>query len=367
MPAVDRVGDTLADAIPWSVRAAKHCVSEACISNWKMTFSILLVVESLVFGHIVLLLRAFACISASRFISIMRYGSAVAGGIFLSTGLLHVVPEAIALYEQGERPTDPHPPGVSTSPPTSSAHAGHTHGPHGVKFPAVFSIILASFYAMVVVEHVLIATCQRKTVEDEEHRCSYDADRSESLDLELYGHTSMGLATPLAARDKEEQESSEPGLGYLSRPFLSSLVITAGVGAHSLLEAITLGAATKFPDVLNLFLAIAAHRWATSAALGIRYAKAKLATGPVVLLVFLFSFIAPIGVGFGFLTVDANPKVQGVFFALGAGTLLYLGAAATLEHDMWRKSAPLRMYIASAVGAASMLVVTAILVRYELH
>lgn len=366
MPALKWVGD----ALPWAVRASKQCATESCIANWKIIFAIILVVESLIFGHIVLLLRVFACVSPARFMSVMRYGNAVAGGIFLATGLLHVVPEAIALYEQGDKPVGAHPPGVSTSAPTSAAHAGHNHGAHGhsVQFPAVFSIILASFYAMLIVEHLLISVCQRKAV-DEEEDIPYDPDRSESLDLALYGHTSMNLTSNFAAdrRRRAEDVSEQAGIGYISRAFMSCLVITAGVGAHSILEAITLGAATKFSDVLNLFLATIAHRWATSAALGIRYAKANLSDGPVILLVFLFSFIAPIGVGFGFLTVDTNPKVQGVLFALGAGTFLYLGSVATLEHNAWRNSAPLRLYIASAVGAASMLVVTAILVKYELH
>lgn len=53
------------------------CTSEACISNWKITFSILLVVESLIFGHIVLLVRAFSCIAPSTLLTVMRYGNII--------------------------------------------------------------------------------------------------------------------------------------------------------------------------------------------------------------------------------------------------------------------------------------------------
>ncbi len=348
MPALPTV---LREALPFVARVNRTCASEACISNWKITFSILLVVESLVFGHVVLLVRAFSCISPSRLLGIMRYGSAIAGGVFLATGLLHVIPEAIHLYEADVRQGPP------------AVHHGLQEGP--VEFPAVFSIILASFYLMLILEHLLIASCQRKTV-DEDDNLSFDPDRSESLDIEVFGRSSMNLATAIGTRD-DAGEEGQGSNGYISRSFLACLVITVGVGAHSVLESVALGAAPQFADVLNLFIAIAAHRWATSAALGIRYAKAGLASGPVILLVFLFSFIAPIGVGFGFLAVNASPKAQGVFFALGAGTFLYLGSSATLEHDSARHNSALKMYIASAIGASTMIAITGILVSAKIH
>ncbi len=367
-------------AVPSVIHAVQRagCSTEACVSNWKITFSILLVVESLIFGHIVLLVRAFSCISPQSLLAMMRYGSAVAGGIFLSTGLLHIVPESLHLYEvvQEQRKN------VSNS---HGSHAGHGHGGHSdhghgghsdhashggelpfhghsLEFPVVFSIILASFYMMLIVEHVLISMCQRKSLDfEDDDEVSFDPDRSESLDPELFGRTSINLANAIGARDDRNDEDEE-GNGYRSRSFLACLVITAGVAAHSILESVALGASETFKDVLNLFIAIAAHRWATAAALGIRYARAGLAAGPVVVLVFVFSFIAPIGVGFGFLAVGSDQRLtQAVLFSMAAGTFVFLGASATLEEGQ------LRMYLASAIGAVIIVIITAILIAKNVH
>lgn len=177
-------------------------------------------------GHIVLLLRSFSCVSPACFMSVMRYGNTVAGGILLATGLLHAVPEAIALYEQSDKPVGAYPPGVSASAPTSGAHAGHNHGAHGhsIQFSAVFSIILASFYAVLIVEHLLISVCQRNAVNEEEN-LPYDPDRSESLDLALYGQTSMTITPNFATdrRQRAEDGSEQGGIGHISRAFMTCL------------------------------------------------------------------------------------------------------------------------------------------------
>lgn len=353
---------TLQTVLPAVLRQASGCATESCISNWKITFSILLVVESLLFGHIVVLVRAFSCVSPPRLLNIMRYGSAVAGGIFLSTGLLHIVPEAIHLFEKLENH-------AGTGTHNEPAHARRlfaafrqVSSPHDhTEFPVVFAVILASFYGMLMVEHLLIASCQRKTVdfdEDNEDDASLDPDRSESLDLEVFGRTSINLANAIGNRDEHDEEIEVARAGYQSTAFMACFVITIGVGAHSILESVALGAAEKFSDVLNLFVAIAAHRWATSAALGIRYARVGLAGGPVVLLVFIFSLIAPIGVGFGFLaTGSSGLQAQAVLFAMAAGTFIFLGSSATLEHS----DSQFKMYLSSAAGSVIIVLITVIL------
>jgi len=353
----------------------------------------------------------------------------MAGGIFLSTGLLHIIPEALERYKVYEDLKNAAAAGAGTV-AASTGHAGHGHdhtghghaallslvnasttpvvndavhgGGHGhaheISFPVVFTIVLAAFYLMLMLEHLLIATCQRKDIdmEDMDYRddVSFDPDLSETSDLEVFGHPSRNLASAIGSatgadrereiamgnmnmnmgigarrssiEDDEREELISSGNGYQSRAFIAALIITMGVAAHSILESIALGAANKFSDVLNLFIAIAAHRWATAAALGIRYARAGLAAGPVVLLVFVFSFIAPIGVGFGFLAVgDQHTMAQSILFSMAAGTFLFLGASATLVVD--ESSSQLKMYIASAIGAVLMLIITAILVVKKVH
>lgn len=361
--------DALRDVLPAVVRQA-GCTTDSCVSNWKITFSILLVVESLLFGHIVVLVRAFSCISPVRLLNIMRFGSAVAGGIFLATGLLHVVPEALELYEGIEPHHNEAAHGNERIPisrflAVALRQANETVHAEKIQFPVVFSIILASFYGMLIIEHMLIASCQRKTADfdDVDDEVSLDPDGSESLDLEVFGRNSINLASAIGGPE-EDDEVFSAGAGYQSRAFLACLVITIGVGAHSILESIALGAAKKFSDVLNLFIAITAHRWATSAALGIRYARAGLAGSPVVLLVFIFSFIAPIGIGLGFLAVGKDTAiVQAILFSMAAGTFLFLGSSATLEHD----DSQFKMYLSSAAGAAMIFVTTIFLTIANIH
>lgn len=228
----------------------------------------------------------------------------------------------------------------------------------------MYTVILTFFYFMLILEHVLIARCQRKTLEHDE--IPFDPDRSESddLDLEVFGRTSLNLANAIGIHEDREEEQVS-GTGYSNRAFFACLIVTIGVAAHSILESVALGAGKKIESVIHLFIAICAHRWATAAALGIRYARSGLAAGPPVLLVFLFSFVAPISVGFGFLAIETSGSgtvVQAILIAIAAGTFLYLGSSATLNTDEPDGTSQLKMYFSSAFGACVMLAITVVLV-----
>lgn len=325
---------------PASSQGSGECTTGSCVSNWKIAFSILLVVESLVFGHIVLLVRAFSCVRPSRLVTIMRYGSAVAAGVFLGSAFMHVIPEAVELY---------------------NSEGAHAHE----EFPVVYSIILFSFYLFLILDQVLVASCRSKAV-DTDDNMSFDADRSESLDLEVFGRNSMNIGSTVGRGEDDDADDTEATKGFLTREFLAGFLATLGIGAHSLLESVALGAAPHFNDVLNLFTAIVAHRWATSAALGIRYAKMKLAPGPSVLLVVLFSFICPLGVGVGFVASTAKQRAQSIFFAIGAGTFVYLGCAALFENRSQKGLGAIVIYICSVLGALIVVGITGILISQHI-
>lgn len=82
--------------------AKSECV-DGCLSKWKIIFAAVLLLEGLMFGQVVFLLKKFAVNpsnsgSSSKFRLTAHFGNALSAGAFFATGMLHILPEAIEFF-----------------------------------------------------------------------------------------------------------------------------------------------------------------------------------------------------------------------------------------------------------------------------
>lgn len=339
-------------------KPTSYCASRGCQRNWKLAFATILFFEGLLFGYMALLLRRFAWLSNKRFRKLLHIVNVFAGGIFLATGLLHILPEAVAFL----------------TPTASGAVPGHLHGHHHVaRFPTAFAIVLAMYFVFLFCDRVVkehFGTFSEKLhdaagdyeLEPEEYddqaegEYAWDDDKCDFRSMQ-----SSDAEDPLATRVEESY-------GFRSPQFLAAAIGALGMGAHSLLESVALGGSARMSVILNTFLAISMHRWATSMALGARFAKERLSVGPYSALIVAFAAVAPTGVLFGLVTQHTSPVFQGVVFAISAATFVYIGAFETpseefVAHQRW----PLLKFLCMLGGALLIIIVTAILVAVSVH
>lgn len=336
-----------------------YCESASCRRNWKIAFAVILFLEGLLFGYFALILRRFACLSTKRFRNLLHFVNAGGGGVFLTTGLLHILPEAAALLEPAEPdalaaaeaaaveplPADPH-----------AAEGGHGHEP---AFPTAYAIVLLTYFVFLFFDRVLfpsshahptakLASWQASPLDEDEVDGEDDEENGNQSDSSGYvASTLHGIGSP---------------------SFVSALLCVLGLSAHSLFESVALGSSSRFTTALHAFIAIAAHRWATSMALGSILAKHELSTSAYSLLTVLFAFIAPLGVFIGFAVQTASDTFQGVVFALSAGTFLYIGAFETVSSEFVEHPKHLLgKFCVMASGAAVMVAITGILVIADVH
>lgn len=289
----------------------QYCASAQCMQSWKIGFAVILFVEGLVFGFLVLLLRRLACLGTVRFRKFLSFVNVAGGGVFLATGLLHILPETVELLKESEGHNAEEVHSETGAAPDvhaeEAAVVSEIHGEHGHgEFPLAFALALGVFIVFLLLDHVLF---------------SHSAQNEQKV-----------------SRDEEEAlENVDPihdqHNGLFSAAFATVAVATLGISAHSILESLALGGSSSWGTMLNAFIAISTHRWATSMALGSRYARANLNTLSYSILTVAFAFVSPLGVAIGAGIREASPKFIGVIFALSAGTFLYIGAFESLAEE----------------------------------
>ena len=95
---------------------------------------------------------------------------------------------------------------------------------------------------------------------------------------------------------------------------LAPYVLMAALGAHGLSEGLALGVETGTRGILLLLFSILAHKWAEGLALGISFSKSTVPTSRILMLLSAFSLSTPVGVDIGWLAQALLPDYAEGYF-----------------------------------------------------
>lgn len=399
---------------------AGPCSTSACIGRWKGGFIAALFVEGVIGG---LAPQALQFLSPAWRSRSLHIANAFSGGIFFSTGMLHILPEAIehiAGEGHGSGGHDEHEDeehGDEEHDHEDEHEEGEHEDSHG--FPTGYALAVAGFYAILFIEHLVLgkfthAHGPTAPSLSKGQTSPVSVTSADHLTNGVAASTSEGLAAGVKASDADYTAVVEGGdeaahanaavggalqrgersistrsvesigsdssyarksrleaenVGFFSANFGRAFLAAFSVGIHVVFESLSLGLASSWSTLLNTFLAIAAHRWATAASLGVKFEKERLRRLQSIVLIVLWSAVTPAAAGIG-AAIDGgvSDEVAGVLLALSAGTFLYIGAFEVnseefIEHtrDRWAKAA------AVILGAGIIMAVTAILSETGVH
>lgn len=399
------------------------CSSTACIGRWKGGFIAALFVEGVVGTAAP---RALRLLSPAVRSHSLHLANAFSGGIFFTTGMLHILPEAVAHlagdghgHGEEEEHHDEH---------EGEEEEGHEeeHDEHededGHGFPTGYALAVAGFYAILLLEHVVLGNHSHSHGDGASAARAAAVAKGQSLEGEDGLTRGVGVAPadeavlPVTVKgavadpttvveDLTEAESGSrdgdgaqmrrpsttsarsvvtdatgaPGsigrlveaenVGFFSPNFARAILASLSVAIHVVFESVSLGLASSWGAVFNTFLAIAAHKWATAASLGVKYEKEHLRLAQSATLIVLWSAVTPAAAGIGAaIGSGVSDEVTGVLLALSAGMFIYIGAFEVTAEEFvkhtrnrWAKAA------AMIVGAAVIMIVTIILSRTGVH
>ncbi|KAM6548650.1 hypothetical protein CsatB_020326 [Cannabis sativa] len=232
---------------------------------------------------------------------------AFAAGVILSTGFIHVLPDAF------EHLTSPCLKGTAW------------------EFPFTGFVAMMSAIATLMVD--AFATSYYKNshfggVGDEEKDHDHHADHVHVHTHATHGHSHGSV-----------QDSSTPSSELLRHRVISQ-VLELGIVVHSVIIGISLGASESPKTIRPLVAALTFHQFFEGMGLGGCIAQAKFKARAVAIMALFFSFTTPVGIaiGIGISNVyDENSNtaliVEGIFNAASAGILIYMSLVDLLAAD----------------------------------
>lgn len=117
---------------------------------------------------------------------------------------------------------------------------------------------------------------------------------------------------------------------HQSVPYVLALILII----HSITEGAALGIGATMPETTMIFIAILAHKGSESFALCMMLCRQQLPTRQIVIIIFVYALMTPVGIGLGaalnvMTLAHAGIIAAAIFNAFAAGTFLYI---STLHH-----------------------------------
>ncbi|CAK7345849.1 unnamed protein product [Dovyalis caffra] len=234
---------------------------------------------------------------------------AFAAGVILSTGFIHLLPDAFESL---------------TSPCLNE-------NPWG-KFP------FAGFVAMVSAIGTLMVDCLassyftrlhlNKAENGDEQKAAIESDE---VHVHLHTHATHGHS---------HGPIDSSGLSQLIRHRVVTQVLELGIVAHSVIIGISLGASESPRTIKPLAAALTFHQFFEGMGLGGCITQGEFKSKAIVIMGLFFSLTTPVGIatGIGISSVynESNPNaliVEGIFNAASAGILIYMALVDLLAAD----------------------------------
>ncbi|CAG9460657.1 unnamed protein product [Pedinophyceae sp. YPF-701] len=213
--------------------------------------------------------------SSRKYFKYLHLLNALAGGVFLSSGLTHILPEAVHAQE-----------GVNISGPNES-------------YPLAGTCAVIGFIVVLAVERVFFDV----------HDCG-----------------------AIASADPKHVVVSHPNatlwerVGNFFVARRSALVLLAALSVHSVLEGLTLGLQATETGVYKMLIAIGSHKWVSSLSLGSHFLMEGTPAVETAIWLIPFALMTPLGIIAGMLSSGRSALTDVVLQGLSAGTFIYVGA-----------------------------------------
>ncbi|CAM8986453.1 unnamed protein product [Rhodiola kirilowii] len=238
---------------------------------------------------------------------------AFAAGVILSTGFIHVLPDA---FESLTSPC------LSESPWSKFPFTGFV-----AMIATMLTLMIDAFSTSVYMRMNRSSGKSQVVGRDEEEQQQQQGNR-----VQVHTHTTHGHSHGSAAEGT--------GASDLLRHRVVSQVLELGIVVHSVIIGISLGASGDPSTVKPLFAALTFHQFFEGMGLGGCISQAKFKAGTIATMVLFFSLTTPVGIGVGIGISSAYNEntstaliLEGIFNAASAGILIYMALVDLLAAD----------------------------------
>ncbi len=130
--------------------------------------------------------------------------------------------------------------------------------------------------------------------------------------------------------DKEKEKEKEKNT-------LTPYVLLMALSLHGIFEGIALGVLNSNSECIVLFIAIIAHKWAESFALGISFYNAGIQNKIFIEMLTIFTFFTPVGILMGMYFSKSGLLIEGIMLSISSGTFIYVSTSEVIVEEFSSK------------------------------
>ena len=138
---------------------------------------------------------------------------------------------------------------------------------------------------------------------------------------------------------------------------ITSYILVIALSVHSIFEGIALGLQRTSIRLFYLFLAILSHKWVEALTIGINFNNSQLEY-ETVKFILLFASMTPIGIILGIIFAGTSDLIEGFFFAVSSGTFLYISASEVVIEEFSVSKYKKHKFLSFIIGAGIIFIVT---------
>ena len=273
--------------------------------NLKIGLLFVIFFEALVGG----LLPLAIVRSLPKMTGIISLMNAFSGGIFLTAGLVHILPHVVEVGEEHE---------------------------YGGKYPLSYTLVVLGYILVFFVERVLFHTHSHSEMDHEGHG-AHSHGHGHSHGGHGHSHGGHGHGDSAQGHKGSEEDPEAPKTfddavtvsehkQHSSNNFYNAFVILFAISLHAVLAGVSLGVQHEFDSIIALTTAICSHKAPAAFSIGAKFIKYGLTRFESLVLIVLFACVTPLGICIGLAANQAGGLTLLILEGLSAGTFLYIGA-----------------------------------------
>ena len=280
-----------------------------------------------------------------------------AGGVFLATTLLHLLPEVGEIVDEIIQEAN-----IESS------------------FPIAEFIVSVGFFLIMLLEH-LVMSLQHKghgsesftsplLQESTASESNPQSNRYGSISEGHRDHENKDTKSKLASRHSCEKtlmaniEANEENCVHVIHPThherhhknteiqgIRSLILLLALSLHTIFEGLAIGLQSTSQQVWTLFMAVSIHKVIMAFTMGIQFMTVYEKKCRVILFMVIFSLMSPLGIGIGITVTSAVESEfavavsSGILQGIATGTFVYVTFFEVLQKEVGQDHSLLKVFV----------------------
>ena len=243
--------------------------------------------------------------SLPKMTGVISLMNAFSGGIFLTAGLVHILPNVVKVGEENE---------------------------YGGEYPLSYTLVVLGYMLVFFVERVLFHTHSHSEMDHEGHGAHGHGHGHGHGAHGSHGHGHGRLMDGHHRSDEEAAKTSDESIALSETKrdksnFYNAFIILFAISLHATLAGVSLGVQHERASIIALTTAICSHKAPAAFSLGTKFIKEGLTRLESIALILLFACTTPLGIAIGLAADQVGGLAHLIIGGVSAGTFLYIGAS----------------------------------------